>query len=130
MTKLQLAKTRQEVRSLKARRSALEQIAMSFVPMVAGSLYERRFRPGGAPAYYLSIPTPRNSWQRYVRKDELDYFRRRAEHWREYVNAMSEWERINKKIGRLLRKLGKGRCEKIEIRRSKEKRTRRRLKRK
>jgi len=130
MTKLQLAKTRQEVRSLKARRTALERIAMSFVPMVAGSLYERRFRPGGAPAYYLSIPTSRNSWQRYVRKDELDYFRRRAEHWREYVNAMAEWERINKEIGRLLRKLGAGRCEKIEIRRGKQKRDHRRLKKK
>lgn len=92
---------------------------MSFVPMVAASLYERRFRPGGAPAYYLSIPTPRNSWQRYVRKDELDYFRRRAEHWREFVNAMAEWERVNREIRRRLRSIGLGRCEKLEIRRRK-----------
>lgn len=90
---------------------------MSFVPMVAASLYERHFRPGGAPAYYLSIPTPQNSWQRHVRKDELDYFRRRAAHWREYVHAMAEWVDVNKEIGILLRKLGKGRCEKLEIRR-------------
>lgn len=91
---------------------------MSFVPMVAASFYERRFRPGGAPAYYLSIPTPQNvAWHRYVRKDEADYFRRRAEHWREYVNAMAEWVQVNREIERHLRALGKGRCEKLEIRR-------------
>jgi hypothetical protein len=90
---------------------------MSFLPMVAASLVERRFRPGGAPAYYLSIPTPQNSWQRYVRKGELDYFRRRADHWREFVNAMAEWVRVNKQIERRLRAIGLGRCEKVEIRR-------------
>ena len=119
MTKLQLAKLRQEVHMLSGTRAALERTAMSFVPMVAGSLYERRFRPGGAPAHYLSIPTPPNSWQRYVRKEELPYFRRRAKHWKEFVNAMAEWERVSKKIGLLLRRIGKGRCEKLEVRRGK-----------
>lgn len=122
MKRLKLAKLRQEVRALGGRRHSLERIAMSFVPMVAGSLVERRFRPGGPPAHYLSIPTPQNSWQRYIRKDELDYFRRRAEHWSEYVNAMAEWVRTNKEIERLLRRLGKGRCEKLEIRRGKKRR--------
>ena len=117
MTKLRLAKLRQEVRSLKGRRSTLERTAMSFVPMVAASLYERRFRPGGALAYYLSIHTPDNSWQHYVRKDKLDYYRRRAAHWREYVRAMAEWVRVNQAIERRLRALGKGRCEKLEVRR-------------
>lgn len=117
MTKLRLAKLRQEVHVLRGRRSTLERLAMSFVPMVAASLVERRFRPGGPPAYYLSIPTPQNSWQRYVRKDELDYFRRRAAHWREFVNAMAEWVRISREIERRLRLIGLGRCEKLEIRR-------------
>ena len=117
MTKLRLAKLRQEVRVLIGRRSSLERISMSFVPMVAASLYERRLRPNAAPAYYLSIPTPHNSWQRYVRKDELDYFRRRAAHWQEYVNAMAEWVRVNREIERRLRAIGKGRCERLEIRR-------------
>ena len=95
---------------------------MSFVPMVAGSLYERRFRPDGPPAHYLSIPTEMNSWQRYIRKDELDYFRRRAEHWSEFVNAMAEWVRISRQIEQRLRAIGKGRCEKLEIRRGKKRR--------
>lgn len=117
MNKLRLAKLRQEVRVLTGKRAALERLAMSFVPMVAASLLERRFRPGGAPAYYLSIHTPENSRHRYVRKDELDYYRRRAAHWREYVRAMADWVRVNREIERRLREIGKGRCEKIEIRR-------------
>jgi hypothetical protein len=57
-----------------------------------------------------------------VRKAEVDYFRRRAAAWREYVNAMAEWVRTNKEIEQLLRILGKGRCEKLEIRRGKKRR--------
>jgi hypothetical protein len=117
MTRLQLAKIRQRVRELQGRRSTLEHVAMEHVPMVAASLIERRFPHTRAISYFLSIPTPQNSWHRYVRKDELDYFRRRAEAWREFVRAMAEWVRVNKEVETLLRRLGKGRCEKLEIRR-------------
>ena len=119
MTKLQLAKIRQRFRALKARRTALEYIAMAPQPMVQASLIQRRFGGGQAVCHYLSIPTPKDKWHRYVRKDELDYFRRRTDRWREYVHAMAEWVRIDKQIERLLRQLGKGRCEKLEIRRGK-----------
>lgn len=111
---------RQWVRSLKGRRSALERIGMAHHPMVAASLIERQFRPGGPFFYYLSIPTPQNvSWHGYVRKDEVDYYRRRAAAWSEFTQAMAEWVRVNQEIERLLRRLGKGRCEKLEIRRKK-----------
>ena len=95
---------------------------MAHHPMVAGSFITRRFRQTGQIAHFLSIPTPQNSWHRYVRKDEVDYFRRRASAWSEFVNGMAEWVRINKEVERLLRKLGKGRCEKVEIRRGKKRR--------
>jgi hypothetical protein len=117
MTKLQLARIRQRVRGLKARRTALEYIAMRPETMVAASLIERRLTPGGSLTHYLSIPTPKNSWHRYVRKDELAKFRRQAGAWREYVNAMAEWVRVNREIESELRRLGRGRCEKLEIRR-------------
>ncbi len=119
MTKLQLAKIRQMFRALKARRTALEYIALAPHSMVQGSIIPRRFRAGQAISHYLGIPTPRGSWHRYIRKDELDYFRRRTDHWREYARAMAEWVKINKEIEPLLRQLGKGRCEKVEIRRGK-----------
>ncbi len=93
---------------------------MGHHPMVAASFIKRIFRQTGQTAYFLSIPTPQNSWHRYVRKDEVDYFRRRAGAWSEFVNAMAEWVRLNKEIERLLRRLGKGRCEKLEIRRGKQ----------
>ena len=119
MTKLQLAKIRQKFRALKARRTALEYIVLGPQPMVQASLIQRRFGGGTAVCHYLSIPTPQDKWHRYVRKDELDYFRRRTDRWREYVHAMAEWVRIDEEIERLLRQIGKGRCEKVEIRRGK-----------
>ena len=115
MTKLQLAKLRQRVRLLRGRRSALERIAMGFVPMVAASLLERRFRPGGPAAYYLSIPHPKSSRHRYVRKTEVDQMRRQTDAWREFSQAMAELVRINNEIDRLLRQIGKGRCRKIDL---------------
>ena len=121
MTKLQLAKTRQRVRALKARRNVLEHVAMAHHPMVAASFIERRFKTGQT-AYFLSIPTPQNSWHSYVRKADVDHYRGRAAAWREYVNAMAEWVRTNKAIEQQLRRLGRGRCEKLEIRRGKKRR--------
>lgn len=119
MTRLQLAKIRQEIRTLKTRRNTLEHIAMHHRPMVAASLIERHYPPNGRIAFYLSIPTPQNSWHSYVRREKLDYYRRRAEAWGEYCRAMAEWVLLNKKIEQLMRRLGKGRCEKLEIRRKK-----------
>lgn len=112
-----LSVCRKRVYELQGKRAQLERIALGHRPMVAGSLIERRFRPGGVVAYYLSIPTERNSWHRYVRKEEVEHYRRRAEGWREFVHGMAEWVRVNKEIEENLRRLGSGRCEEVEIRR-------------
>jgi len=120
MTKLKLARLRQEVRFLRGRRAALERLAMAPHPMVSASLIQRQPRPGGPVYHYLVIPTPENvAWHGYVRKDDVDYYRRRAGAWSEFTNAMAEWVRLNREIERRLRTLGKGRCEKLEIRRKK-----------
>ncbi len=117
MTKIQLAKIRQKVRELKTRRNGLEHIAMAHHPMAQASLIERRLRPGNSPSYYLSIPTSGYSWHMYVRKDKVDYYRRHSQAWSEFCRSMAEWVTINKEVETLLRKLGKGRCEKLEVRR-------------
>lgn len=88
---------------------------MGFVPMVAASLLERRFRPGGPMAYYLSIPHPKSSRHRYVRKAEVEQMRRYTAAWREFSQAMAEWVRVNSEIERLLRQIGKGRCREIDL---------------
>ncbi|MFC1522742.1 hypothetical protein ACFL6Y_10060, partial [Elusimicrobiota bacterium] len=107
------------VNRLRTRRWVLERVAMARSPMVAASLIERRFAKGRAPSYYLSIPTPENSWHSYVRKKDIARYRKQTEAWRQFVHAMAEWVRVNKAIERELRAMGRGRCEKLEIRRGK-----------
>jgi hypothetical protein len=115
MTKLQVATLRQKVRFLRGRRSTLERIALGFIPMLPASLLERRFRKGGPAAYYLSIPHPKSSRHRYVRKANVDMIRRQTDAWREFSQAMAEWVRVNGDIEGLLRQIGSGRCRRIEL---------------
>lgn len=116
MTKLQIAALRQEIRLLGRRRFTLERIAMGFVPMLAASFLERRFRKNGPAAYYLSIPHAQTtSRHRYVRKADVEMVRRQTEAWREFSRAMAEWVRVSGEIERLLRRIGEGRCRKIDL---------------
>jgi len=114
MTRIQLARLRQDIRALKARRLTLEHLAMAHQMMVPASLLERRFRPGAPPAYYLSFAGPKTSRHRYVRKADVDLIRRQTGAWREFSRSLAEWVRVNREIERLLRKIGKGRCRDIE----------------
>lgn len=116
MTNLRLAKLRQEVRALKARRNVLEHIAMQNNQLMAAYLLERRQRPKAAAAHYLSVPTPQGSRHLYVRKSVVEGVRRQTDAWREFSQAMSEWVRVTKNIEILLRRIGSGRCRKIELR--------------
>lgn len=115
MTKLQLAKLRQEVGRLKARRNVLEHIAVGHKQLMAAYLLERRLRPGAPVAHYVSVPTRQGSRHLYVRKAAVEEVRRQTDAWREFSHGMAEWVRINKKIEVLLRQLGSGRCRKIEL---------------
>jgi len=116
MTKKQLALLRQKTRLLAGRRSNLERIAMGFVPMLQASLLERRFRKNSPPAYYLSIPHQQStSRHRYVRKADVEIVRRHTDAWREFSQAMAELVRINREAERLLRRIGEGRCLKIDL---------------
>jgi len=116
MTKLQIAALRQKIRLLTGRRFSLERTAMGFVPMLQASLLERRLRKNGPAAYYLSIPHAQTtSRHRYVRKADVDMVRRQTDAWREFSGAMAEWVRVNGEVERLLRRIGAGRCLKIDL---------------
>lgn len=104
---------RQEIRLLAGRRTALEGVAMGFVPMMQASLLERRFRKGWAPAYYLSVPHKGGSRHKYVRKAEVEVVSRRTAAWREFSAALAEWVRISRKIESLMRRIGAGRCVRV-----------------
>ncbi len=89
---------------------------MGFVPMLAASLLERRFRKNAPAAYYLSIPNPAGtSRHRYVRKADVETIRRQTGAWREFSRAMAEWVRVNNEVERLLRRIGEGRCVKMDL---------------
>jgi hypothetical protein len=116
MTKLQLAALRQKIRLLTGRRFSLERTAMGFVPMLQASLLERRFRKNAPAAYYLSIPNPAGtSRHRYVRKADVEIIRRQTDAWREFSRAMADWVKVNGEVERLLRRIGEGRCRKIDL---------------
>jgi hypothetical protein len=93
------------------RRGQLERIAMGRSPMVAASFLVRKLRPGGPVVYYLSASIQGESRHRYVRKGEVQYWRKRALSWRGFMKAMASWVKVNREIEREFREIGRLRCE-------------------
>ena len=106
-----LSRHRQKVSLLIRKRARLERIAMGRSPMVAASFIPRRLKGGGPVVYYLSASIRGQSRHRYVRKGEVQYWRKRAMAWREFIKAMALWVKVNREIERELREIGRLRCE-------------------
>jgi hypothetical protein len=102
---------RKKVSLLIWKRAQLERIAMGRTPMVAASFMPRRLRPGGPVVHYLSASIQGESRHRYVRKGEVEYWRKRATAWRRFMKAMAFWVKMNKEIEKELREIGRLRCE-------------------
>ncbi len=102
---------RQKIGLLIRKRARLERIAMGRSPMVAASFIPRRLRAGGSVVYYLSASIQGESRHRYVRKGEVQYWRKRALVWRQFIKAMASWVKVNREIERELREIGRLRCE-------------------
>ena len=102
---------RKKVSLLSRKRGQLERVAMGRSPMVAGSFMARKLRPGGPVVYYLSASVQGESRHRYVRKGEVEYWRKRALAWRRYMKAMASWVKVNREIEKELRGIGRLRCE-------------------
>ena len=80
-------------------------------PMVPASLIPRKFRPGAPVVYYLSASIRAESRHRYVRKEEVGYWRQRAGAWKKFIQAMASWVKLNKEMEQALRGIGRLRCE-------------------
>jgi hypothetical protein len=93
------------------KRAQWERVAMGRSPMVAASFMPRRLRPGGPLVYYLSASVQGESRHRYVRKGEVEYWRKRALAWRGVTKAMASWVKVNREIEKELREIGRLRCE-------------------
>src|SRR5512136_2750170 len=102
---------RKKVTLLGRRRARLERIAMGRAPMVAASFMPRRLRPGSPLVYYLSASVQGESRHRYVRKEEVEYWRKRALAWRRFTKAIASWVKVNREIEKELREVGRLRCE-------------------
>jgi len=61
--------------------------------------------------YYLSASIRGESRHRYVRRGEVEYWRKRALAWRRFMKAMASWVKVNKEIERELREIGRLRSE-------------------
>ena len=102
---------RKKVSLLIRKRARFERTAMGRSPMVAGSFMPRRLRPGGPLVYYLSASVQGESRHRYVRKAEVEYWRKRALSWREFMKAVASWVKVNREIEREFREIGRLRCD-------------------
>jgi hypothetical protein len=102
---------RKKVSLLIQKRARFERVAMGRSPMVAASFMPRRLRPGGPLGYYLSASIQGESRHRYVRKGEVQYWRKRAGAWRGFMKAMASWVKVNREIEKGLREIGRLRCE-------------------
>ena len=106
-----LSMHRKKVSLLIRERARFERIAMGRSPMVAASFMPRRLRPGSPVAYYLSASMRGESRHRYVRKGEVEYWRKRALAWRKFMKALASWVKVNREIEKELREVGRLRCE-------------------
>ncbi len=102
---------RKKVNLLVRKRARFERIAMGRFPMVAASFMPRRLRPGSPVVYYLSASIQGESRHRYVRKEEVPYWRKRALTWRGFMKAMASWVKVNREIEEEFREIGRLRCE-------------------
>ena len=107
----EISRHRKTVSLLRRKRAHLERIALGRTPMVAASFMPRRLRPGGPVVYYLSASIRGESRHRYVRKGEVEYWRKRALSWREFIKALASWVKVNREIEKELREIGRLRSE-------------------
>lgn len=104
---------RRTISILRQKRSRLEETAMGRSPMVAASFMARRLRADAPEVYYLSASIGGESRHRYVRKSEVQYWRKRAYAWKEFVKAIASWVKVNRQIEKELREIGRLRCEEL-----------------
>jgi len=102
---------RKKIQILTGKRDQLERMAMGRSPMVAASFMPRRLRPSGPVVYYLSASIKGESRHRYIRRGEVEHWRKRAYTWRRFMKAMALWVKVNKEIEKELREIGRLRCE-------------------
>ena len=105
-----LSELRRELNQLLQERAACEQVAQGRTEMARGSYIERKMPPSGNIGRYLGLSIDGQAQQRYIPKAEAEVWRKRCERWGEFHRAIAKWTKLNKRINRILREMGRERC--------------------
>ena len=102
---------RKKASLLMRKRRQLERITMGRAPMVIRLVHAEEAQTRRPLAHYLSASIQGKSRHRYVRKAEVEYWRKRALAWQDFMKAMASWVKVNREIEKELRAIGRLRCD-------------------
>ena len=110
-----LSRLRHEVHQAGETRDRLEQAILDLGAVVQGSLIKRYLGSSAqrrkAPAYYLSRAEGGRTRLVYIPRERVESVRRSTQAWRHFKSVLRQWEKVNYRIGHLLRQVGRLRQE-------------------
>jgi hypothetical protein len=115
MNKQKASRIRKEISVLRGERKRFEDSAFKHRRMIDACLIERylgtKKKKRTTPAFYLSQKIEGKTKLEYVKNTEVAKVKRKTEAWKEYSLLMQRIVSLNRRIERLLRKLGKTQVE-------------------
>jgi hypothetical protein len=110
-----LSRVRQEIRQAQDTRERLEKTVLNIGVVLQGSLIKRYLGTAAerrkAPAYYLSRAEGGRTRLVYIPRDRVEPVRRATQAWRHFKSVLRQWEKVNDRLGHLLRQVGRLRQE-------------------
>lgn len=105
-----ISEIKSKIRYLMRKRGSCERYLLARHKMINASFVEMKTLAGKrerkTPAYYLSRKIDGATKLTYIRKDDIDTVKRRANAWKYYSHNLSEYVKVSKEIESLFRKLG------------------------
>jgi hypothetical protein len=110
-----LSRLRQEIQQARDTRERLEKAVLNLGVVLQGSLIKRHLGTAAhrrkAPAYYLSRAEEGRTRLVYIPRARVESVRRATQAWRHFKSVLRQWEKVNDRMGRLLRQVGRLRQE-------------------
>jgi hypothetical protein len=110
-----LSRLRQEIQQARDARERFEKEILSLGVVLQGSLIKRHLGTAAhhrkTAAYYLSRSEGGRTRLVYIPRDRVESVRRATQAWRHFKSVLRQWEKVNDRMGRLLRQVGRLRQE-------------------
>jgi len=104
----EVEKCKEEYRRLALCRTKLERAILRVDEMIDACLVEQRLGPTRRGPYpYLSRKVDGKTRLTYVKAKELARVQRLTDRWRAYSRSVAEWVKVNRRIEKALRRLGR-----------------------